>query len=93
MWRVWIVLGVTVSACAQFPDVDAALAKGNSDAEYPELLPFEALLSAEDPKLPDTEDAALQARADDLRRRAEGLRPAVIDRDTRERMEDGVQQP
>lgn len=93
MWRVWIVLGLGLAACAEFPEVDAALAQGDPAAEYPELLPFEVLLASDEPRVLESDDAALRARAEALRNRADGLRRPVIDRQTRDRMADGVTQP
>ena len=93
MWRAWIVLGFLVTACAEFPEVDAALAAGDPQSEYPALLPFEELLLQEDPNLDTSDVDALRARAEDLRSRADGLRGPVIDNETRDRMDDGVPQP
>lgn len=93
MWRVWIILGVMVSACAEFPEVDAALAAGDPAADYPALLPFEELIPQQDVRLDDGDADALLARATDLRNRADGLRGPVIEPDTRDRMDDGVTQP
>lgn len=93
MWRLWIILGLTLSACAEFPEVDAALSEGAARQDYPDLLPFEQVLSADDPRLAQGDDAALRARAADLRSRAPGLRRPVIDPETRDRMNDGVTEP
>lgn len=93
MWRLWIVFGLGMSACAQFPEVDAALNGDNPVSDYPDLVPFEDLLSGPDPQISETDDDALLARARDLRQRADGLRPPVIDRETRDRMDTGVEQP
>ena len=93
MWRVWIILGVALTACAEFPEVDAALASDRASAEYPDLLPFEQLLDAREPRLTDSDDEALRARAAGLRNRADGLRGPVIEPQTRDRMNDGVAQP
>ncbi|MCK0149768.1 hypothetical protein MWU54_07025 [Marivita sp. S6314] len=93
MWRLGIIVGLGLSACAQFPEVDAALNADNPNPDYPKLVPFEELLTADDPRISETDDDALRARAEDLRRRANGLRPPVIDRDTRDRMDAGVTQP
>ena len=93
MWRAAIILGFLVTACAEFPEVDAALAAGDPDAGYPDLLPFEQLAPDQDTSLSETDDEALLARAAGLRNRADGLRGPVIDRDTRDRMDDGVTQP
>jgi len=93
MWRAWIIPIAMLSACTEFPEVDTALAKGDPKAEFPALLPFEQLLSADDPRLTETDDEALLARAADLKARADALRRPVIDEQTRERMEDGVTLP
>ena len=93
MWRVWIITAAVLAGCTEFPEVDAALTEGNPDAAFPELLPFEDLLQAGDPRLSETEDEALLARAAALRGRADALRAPVIDGQTRDRMEDGVTQP
>jgi len=93
MWRLWITLGLALSACAEFPEVDAALATGAQGQDYPELLPFEQLLSGDDPRLAQGDDAALRARAAELRARADGLRRPVIEPQTRDRMDDGVAEP
>ena len=93
MWRVALILGFLVTACAEFPEVDAALKAGDPVADYPALLPFEELLPDQDTGLTETDDDILLARAADLRNRANGLRSPVIDSDTRDRMDDGVTQP
>lgn len=93
MWRAWIILWLALTACADFPEVDAALAQGDPVAEYPALLPFEQLLAAEEPRLTEADDDALRARAAGLRGRAAGLGRPVIDPGTRDRMNDGVTQP
>jgi len=93
MWRVWIILGFLVTACAEFPDVDAALAADGPPSAYPDLLPFEDLLTAPEPRLADADADALIARASELRNRANDLRGPVIEPDARDRMDDGVAQP
>lgn len=93
MWRIWIILGLGVAACADFPEVDAALASGTASRDYPALLPFEELLAAPEARVTETDEAALLARAAGLRNRADGLRGPVIDQATRDRMADGVTQP
>jgi hypothetical protein len=50
-------------------------------------------LSADDPRISETDDRALLGRAAALRARANALRRPVIDRQTRSRMEDGVTLP
>lgn len=86
-----MVLGM--AACAEFPEVDAALATGTPSRDYPALLPFEDLLVADAPLIAESDEAALLARAEALRNRADRLRGPVIDTQTRDRMNDGVTQP
>jgi hypothetical protein len=93
MWRAWIILAAVLTGCTDFPEVDAALSRGDPQAEFPALLPFEDILSADDPRLSETDDEALIARAADLQGRADALRRPVIDGQTRDRMEDGVTLP
>lgn len=93
MWRPVIILGFLVTACAEFPEVDAALAASDPAADYPTLLPFEELVPDQDTVLTETDGDILLARAADLRNRADGLRGPVIDPGTRDRMDDGVTQP
>ena len=93
MWRAWIILGLALSACTDFPEVDASLAQGDPVGDYPELLPFEALLPEQDARLTESDDDAIRARADALRNRADGLRGPVVEPDTRDRMDDGVARP
>jgi hypothetical protein len=93
MSRMWIILVLTLSACAEFPEVEAALAQDSPDPEYSEFLPFEQLLTVDDPRLMDGDDAALRARAAELRARADRLRRPVIEPPILDRMEDGVTQP
>jgi hypothetical protein len=93
MWRVALILSFLVTACAEFPEVDAALAAGEPAADYPALLPFEELLPNPESVLTEADDDLLLARAGDLRNRADGLRGPVIDPGTRDRMDDGVTQP
>ena len=93
MWRAWIILGVLMSACAEFPEVDAALQSGEPLTDYPTLLPFEQLAGDQQTVLTDADDDLLLARAADLRNRANGLRGPVIDPNTRDRMNAGVAQP
>ncbi|MFP7570058.1 hypothetical protein [Marivita sp. S2033] len=93
MWRAWILLMMSLTACAEFPQVDAALSADAARLETPKLLPFEQLLTAEEPRLTETDDEELRARAEGLRNRADGLRRPVIEPDTRDRMETGVTPP
>ncbi|MCL3881112.1 hypothetical protein [Marivita sp. GX14005] len=90
MWRAALIAVAALTACAEFPQVDTALAEGNPDLDYPDLLPFERLLDGAPPRLDPAEDENLRARADAVRARADNLRGPVIEPETRGRMEDGV---
>lgn len=82
-----------LALCAALPLLLAAC--GDPQADYPALMPTDALLA--EPALPDAAadaaaapeatTAATEARADALRARAEALRGPVIDPATRRRME------
>ncbi|MCR9107846.1 hypothetical protein [Marivita sp. XM-24bin2] len=93
MWRAALIPGFLLAACTEFPEVDAVLATGERQAEYPALLPFEDLVAQQDSELTEVDDDVLIRRAENLRNRANGLREPVIDPDTRDRMDDGVTQP
>jgi hypothetical protein len=72
------ILFLLIPACAPFPDLDDALPPGAEDQEYPTLQPLEPVLARAAPTTPDAEEtaaaldariAALNARAEDLRKR------------------------
>ena len=88
-----IILGLSVTACAEFPEVDAALEAGNRDDSYPALVSFDDFLEPQEPRLNDSSDDVLLARAGALRARANALRRPVIDRATRARINQGVTRP
>lgn len=69
-----VFLGVLLSACAEFPEVDAAFSDSAVSADYPTLVPFEQLSAADPPRLSETDDDVLRARAAALRGRADALR-------------------
>lgn len=68
-----------LTACAQFPDVEAATDESLTDATYPALLPVEQVLATEAPRLDDTSEAALQWRINNLKRRAAALQAGTSD--------------
>ncbi|AXI55573.1 hypothetical protein C1J05_14630 [Sulfitobacter sp. JL08] len=72
------ILFLLISACAPFPDLDDALPPGAEDQDYPTLQPLEPVLASAAPTKPDAQEtaaaldariAALNARAEDLRKR------------------------
>ena len=81
-----------LSACSQFPDLDATTSDAVRDAPYPDLVPLDGLQARFDPDaaLPDATRDSVAARAARLKARAARLRGTVIDADTRQRMAGGV---
>ena len=73
-----LVLPLLLAACGDpLPDLDAPLSPTARNAAYPELVPLGPLLAGTDALLPrdaEAEGRGLEARAADLRRRANQLR-------------------
>lgn len=79
-----------LAACSPLPDFDGpktlAIPPG-----YPRIEPLEQVLAVgADPKLEETDAAALQARAADLQSRAAALPAEAVDPETRERLENAT---
>ncbi len=75
----WLLpLPLLLAACGDpLPDLDAGLSPAARDAPFPELVPLGPLLAQTDALLPrdaEAEGRSLEARAADLRRRANLLR-------------------
>ncbi len=81
-----------LAGCADFPALDAAISDRARAADYPVILPLDALLAQGDIAALPQGAASLPARADALRARARALaaRP-VIDAATRARLLAAVQ--
>lgn len=84
---------VMISACAQFPELDAQVDPGVYDRDAPRLLPLDQLIAApgvfDGPEL----ERSLTGRVANLRARASRLRGRVVDPATRRRMRGGVTVP
>ncbi|WP_306113590.1 MULTISPECIES: hypothetical protein [unclassified Roseovarius] len=82
-------LFAALSACSDFPELEDTV---DSDATYPDLVPIESLTAKtpdariEPETAPDT-----QARIDRLKSRAARLQRDVIDDETHQRMQDGIE--
>lgn len=64
-----------LAACAQFPDLDAAVSDRAKAADYPQLVPAEQILTRDiTPRLDDDAGDRLLARAERLRARGRILR-------------------
>jgi hypothetical protein len=79
---------IVLTACGRFPDLDGAISERARQAQYPRLVPLDALLGAAFANVQDAqgEGARLVARAARLRVRAAAMRHPVVDRRTRARM-------
>jgi hypothetical protein len=92
--RLWLILlasGIFLSACTHFPDLGDGLSKDEEAAAFPKLVPVETLLAGTEAEnlQPDTRET-LDDRVAALNRRADSLRAAGMDDDTRGRMQRGV---
>lgn len=69
-----------LSACTQFPELDAQLSATSERADYPELVPIDTLLDGR--RLPSTQGAriaeSVETRAAALKARANRLRGTVL---------------
>ncbi len=87
-----LVLGLALTACSQFPELDATVPADGKDVDYPQLVPLEPLLARAETDISDTDqtEATVSARVAALRARASRLRGTVIDAETRARMQRGI---
>lgn len=85
-----IALGLAVSGCTQFPELDATATPGVAEAPYPDLLPLGLLLGGAPMRATPDMSANVVSRAAALRARAQVLQRPVIDAQTRRRMDRGV---
>ncbi|KUF10422.1 hypothetical protein AVJ23_13145 [Pseudoponticoccus marisrubri] len=73
-----LALAGLVSACTQFPELDAATSSAVAEAPYPQLVPLEGLLAGSEPRATPEIRAQVQGRVGQLRARADGLRAARV---------------
>ncbi|MFD1341420.1 hypothetical protein [Litorisediminicola beolgyonensis] len=86
-------LALTLAACTQFPELDAARSADVANAPWPDLVPIETLLAGPPPRATEAETASVSARAAELRARAARLQAPVVDAATKARMRRGVSRP
>lgn len=67
-------LCLALSACATFPEVDAATSAEIQQAAYPAFLPLEAILGAVPPPPEGDPASEVEAQANALKARAERIR-------------------
>jgi len=82
-----IVVSFALAGCATFPELEGAPGKRALKAEYPRLLPFEAILGQVGGRIDrQAPGAGLGNRAATLRRRAAALQGPILDTATRQRL-------
>ena len=91
MKRAGVILFLLLASCIEVPELDRAVPDWVDAAEYPELVSLDGV---QNEPAPEDEAEALEdqltARANRLKRKADGLNQPVVDPDTRRRMADGV---
>ncbi|MDX1785773.1 hypothetical protein [Roseovarius sp. ZX-A-9] len=86
-----MILVAALSACSQFPELDAVVSDDIRDAPYPDLVPLDTLDIRTGPgRITPGTAQTVEARVARLKARAARLRRTVIDGDTRARMRDGI---
>jgi hypothetical protein len=71
-------LGLGLSGCTQFPELDATQTPGVADAAYPDLLPLGTFLNGRLPQVSGAAIASVQGRVMALRARADILQRANV---------------
>jgi len=89
-----LTLGAAMLAgCTPFPDVGGSASEAALAQPYPDLVPLDGLdTRLETSRIAPETLPGIEARVSDLEARADRLRGAVVDPDTRRRMERGVVQ-
>ncbi|WP_299154733.1 hypothetical protein [uncultured Tateyamaria sp.] len=91
MRATFLILALTLGACAQFPELDGVISPDVENANFPTLIPFETFEAQAAPVVTNPIDTTktLEARVASLRARAQSLqsRP-IVDAATRRRIED-----
>ncbi len=86
--RLTLIAALALAGCTSFPELDAVVSDAAERADYPELVPAERLLGKRsDGRMTEATGPALQARAANLRARAQLLRGQPIDAETRLRLQ------
>lgn len=77
-----------LSACSQFPELDEDISREARRAPFPDLVPVEDLRAGlQTARITDETQTTLEARVAALRARAARLKRTVIDRNSRNRLE------
>ena len=91
----FMILGCAISVfpgCTPIPELDATLSQDAKDADFPALVPIETILRPGPPPQEDSENLRedLEARRESLQRRASALNAPIVDAETQDRMNAGV---
>lgn len=87
-----LVMGLT--ACTQFPELDARLTEADLQARPPSLVPAERILAGADTQaIGEDVQGTLDDRVAALQNRAQALRGTALEPETRARMQAGVTLP
>lgn len=85
------VVALALTGCAAPPNVGRPMSDAVKRADYPRILPLDAVLAQRPDVAPAEEIAApLASRASALRARAARLRGPIVDQSTRSRMRDAL---
>ena len=86
------ILPLALMACTQFPELDGVVSDAGKNAKYPKLRPINTLLAQTASTGPSAEEtiSTIDARIAALQNRAAALQGAVVDQDTQNRMQNGV---
>lgn len=87
-----VVVGMSLTACSAFPQLDDTLSPGVKAANYPDLVPVEALRAqASEPRIDDRMLDGIEARVARLKARAARLRGTVLSGADRARLTQTVE--
>ena len=86
------ILTLALMACAQFPELDGVVSDAGKDVKYPKLRPINILLAQTAPTGRSAKEtiSTIDARIEALQNRAAALQGAVVNQDTQNRMQNGV---
>lgn len=87
-----LILPFALIGCTQFPELDSAVSEQTTAADYPDLVQVEKLIAQSQTTGPTQEGTvnSLSARVAALQNRAARMQGRVVDANTRQRMQNGV---
>lgn len=88
-----IALAFSLTACADFPELDETITAEMRDADFPRLATISQLRQTPEPRITEATGASLTARVAALRARASRLRGSVLGSEVRQRLNTEVPLP